>query len=253
MIDINRPRSWEPSDEQKARLLDFEGYGSDDPDVVFVGLEDLTDGGIDEQREDIWIRCTQSIFAVPRTDRVGATRALNDLVKPPTVRNWDVIAAIMSGLSKRPVKEDRAAIGTRPPLVQPSTWLTNVYPLPRPSWGSFQDSYVAEWFRFRSKAEYERHGGAISGARLLRTIRGERPPRYIFFHGLPTGRWAQRELKDELVSPFQNQNDAIQISRTVHGTTIILTGVYEGQHGPTAFDRRQVPQLLARLQQAETL
>lgn len=247
MIDSKRPANWQPSNEEKARVFSFEGYGPDNPDFMFVGLEEYCDGGYDEQRENIWIRCTDPVFAVPRADRIAATNALQHLVKAPVVRTWDVIAAIVAAFTNRPFPRERDAIGTRPPRLSPSTWLTELRPLPRPASGFFNDSYISEWFGFRGKSDYERQAEALSGPRILRSIRQSLAPRYAFFYGLPTARWAKHALREDLSVPLADENDGIYIGRTHQETTIVLTGFYEGQHARSAFRRHQIAHLLARI------
>lgn len=148
---------WRPTQEDLERLLAFEGYGVDSPDIVFVGLEEYCDPDPKLQRENIRRRCTSSAYNGVRVDKNDAIDALEGLVKT-RVPVWDMMAKIIASLTARSWEAERLALGSRPAHHRPSTPLTELRALPRPGTRSeWSSSYLADWFssKFSSKADFE--------------------------------------------------------------------------------------------------
>ena len=234
------------SPEEKHRLLDFEGYGPDEPDVIFVGLEEYCDPDPERQRDAIFIRCNHPAFNSKRVDKNRATRALTSDGQIPHVPVWRVMAKIMSSLAALKTENEYLALGTRPPLSSISSWLTDLRPLPRPNSNVFRGSYIDEWFGFRNQDDYKRLVEEVAGHRLLGALRISSPPRFAFFYGKPTCDWARRHLSGEIEVPLEEAGDAIEIGQTANGTVVALTGFYSGQH-QSAFRSGHTPRLMSRL------
>lgn len=241
-----RPSGWQPSATDQSRLLAFEGYGPDRPDVMFVGLEEYCSKEFERQRDNIWIRCTDPAFAESRVDRISATLALQPVVEISTVRTWDTMAEIVAAVSGRGVRAEREALGTRPPQSPVSSWITEIRPLPFPPGARFSQCYIAEWFDFRGPAAYQRWAELTARRRIVPALSADQPPRFAFFYGKIACRWAESEL-GPFLAPLIEVASNIRVGRTRGGTRIALTGFYEGQHGATAFRRRQVSALITAL------
>lgn len=247
-----RPKDWAPDDTQKKRLLDFEGYGPDTADVIFVGLEEYCSGDADEQRDSIWIRCTNHEFEAERADKNRALAALSGLVKT-NVPVWDVMAGIVSGLTKRPCYLERHDLGTRPaaagaPL---STWLTNLRPLPRPGSSKYADTYIPEWFgdRFEAQRHYNAASKTVARGRLLAALSSSKP-KYAFFFGDKATwvHWSRKNFFGELLcSPFSMPFPGIEVAETAFGTKLVLTHFYNSRHRTSTFGLEHVGDLLRSL------
>lgn len=244
---IPRPPDWFPSPEDKQRLLEFEGYGTDSPEIVFVGLEEYTHPELERQRDAIYVRCTNPAFVGKRVDKNAATRALTGGSTMDDVPVWRVASAIVSALTGRREAEEYEALGSRPALKSPSTWMTELRPLPRHPKKKFRGTYLEDWFDFSGRTDYERRGAASFGARFLPALRVSPPPRFAFFYGQASRYWARNHLPDQLKVPFQQFDNGVEIGETKGGTRIVLTGFYEGQHGASAFRLKHIPALIARL------
>jgi hypothetical protein len=246
---MRRPTDWTPDPDQKKRLLAFEGYGVDSPDVVFVGLEEYCSGDPRKQRDSIWIRCTHPEFAGRRADKNRALEALSGLVKTH-VPVWDVMAGIISGLTGRPCYLERQELGARPGAESPlTTWLTELRPLPRPSSSGFAETYIAEWFgdHFDTEAAYIAKADASASARLPLALSSAKP-KYAFFYGADSRRWAQRAFTADLLrTPFSTPFPGIDVAETVRGTKLACTHFYNGRHPTSTFGLGQVGDLLRGL------
>lgn len=242
-----RPLNWSPSSEDKQRLLDFEGYGPDAPEVIFVGLEEYCHSESERQRDAIFTRCTHPAFAGKRADKNLATQALTGQVTTDNVRAWQVMASIVSALTGGRQVEEYDALGSRPPRSSPSTWLTELRPLPMHNTNAYRGTYIEDWFHFRDRADYERQSELLSVRRIREALSVSAPPQFAFFYGKPTCQWAHRHLADHLVAPFEHANDNIEIGQTALGTRIVLTGFYKGQHKRSAFELHHIPALIRRL------
>ncbi len=240
-----RPANWAPTTADRQRLLSFEGYGVDNPDIIFVGLEEYCTPDYDGQRDGIWIRCTSQIFAAKRIDKNQARSALAGVGRQG-VPVWDVIAAILSALTGRPCHEEWDALGTRPASEKLSTWLTELRPLPRPGVKAFKTTYIPEWFKqdYPTKADFRRKSVDISGPRIQAALSGSPAPQYAFFYGRPACEWAKECLSPFLTNPFAESGENIETGRTVGGTLIALTGFYNGQHVATAFRCEHIKALM---------
>lgn len=121
-VGMLRPPGWRPDEAQRKKLLGFEGYGPDDPDVVFVGLEEYCDPEADRQRDNIWIRCTDPAFAGPRADKNDACVALGPVAKTSNVPVGDVMAGIMAALTERlPLGSGFFRLAAASPMAKPIT------------------------------------------------------------------------------------------------------------------------------------
>jgi hypothetical protein len=245
---MTRPSDWSPSPEDKQRLLGFEGYGPDAPEIIFVGIEEYTHPDLERQRDAIFIRCTDPAFAGKRVDKNAATRALTGGSAMDDVRVWRVASAIVCGLTGRREAEEYEALGSRPVLTHPSSWMTELFPLPRhPKKKNLRGTYIEGWFDFRGRTDYERRAAAGFGPRFLPALRVSPPPRFAFFYGKASCDWARDHLADQLKAPLQQLENGVEIGETKGGTRIVLTGFYEGQHGASAFRVKHIPALIARL------
>lgn len=219
----------------------------DKPNVLFLGLEEYCNPGSKEQREGIWKRCTEPEFAEERADKNRATAVLDSSLRFESVPVWRVMSEIVAGLSGRSPEAELHALGTRPSEGPISTLLTELRPLPRPGTGSYRGTYIEEWFSFRGKSGYERVAEELTTPRTRAMFINPSPPLFAFVYGLPACAWAQRWLASEVISPFVPGENGVEVARTREGTTVVLTGFYEGQHARTAFRRRHIPKLLSRI------
>jgi hypothetical protein len=239
--------AWSPTQQDRARLLAFEGYGVDAPDIVFVGLEEYCDPDPTLQHENIRRRCTTLAYNGARVDKNDALNALEGLVKT-TVPVWDMMAKIMASLTGTPWETEREALGSRPPRHRPTTLLTELRALPRPGTGfEWQGSYLANWFpaEFAGKQDFERKSEDISGQRVLRMLEQETSPTIVFFYGEPARGWASDHLGPILRTEFDG--DRCSMAQTKNGTLLVSTGFYNGQHAATAFRERHIPELSQRI------
>ena len=239
--------TWSPTHADRTRLLAFEGYGVDAPDIVFVGLEEYCDRDPRLQHENIRRRCTEPTYDGTRVDKNGALDALAGLVKTD-VPVWDVMAKIMASLTARPWETEREALGSRPAGHRPTTLLTELRPLPRPGTGfEWRGSYLENWFsaEFSGKQDFERKSGEMSGQRVLRMLEQPDGPLIVFFYGEPTRAWASKRLELTLGTRFEG--DPCSIAQTKNGTVLVSTGFYNGQHAATAFRERHISALSQRI------
>ncbi len=236
------PSDWTPSRENKRRLLEFEGYGADDPDIVFVGLEEYCDGDLEKQRENIWRRTTSPSYQGRRVDKDRSLAALGGTVKTD-VPVWDMMASIVAGLTLRTFDEERAALGSRPARHLPSTWLTELRPLPRPTVSAWKGTYLPLWFSdvFPRRADFDNQLGSHAVTAALRRVPA---PLVVFFYGLPAGRWAEKTLQHSLRKPLRNAS-VCRVGTLKNGTVVATTGFFDGQDGKTALRPRDVPKLCA--------
>lgn len=244
-----RPSGWKPTPQQQDRMLAFEGYGVDEPDIVFVGLEEYCSPDPDDQRENVWLRCTDPLFESPRVDKNGACRVLGRVTRIEGVGTWNMMARILSALTGDSESHELDALGSRPARGKRSTLVTELRPLPRPSTKDFRSTYIPEWFPFSSKGEYERGAESRASARLMEALRKGSPPGYAFFYGLPASRWAQEHLGGDTRGGFQEVGKYVRVGVSKAGTRIALTGFYDGQHGASAFRSHHIPNLISRLRE----
>jgi hypothetical protein len=245
--DANLPSTWMPTQQDRARLLAFEGYGVDSPDIVFVGLEEYCDPDPTLQYENIRRRCTEPAYAGTRVDKDNALEALDGLVKTD-VPVWDMMAKLMASLTGRPWEVERAALGSRPARHRPSTLLTELRPLPRPGVRfEWRDSYLANWFsaEYSGRRDFERKSEEVSGRRMLRMLEQENPPVIVFFYGVPARNWANEYLGVVLRTGFDG--DDCSIAETKNGTLLVSTGFYKSQDAATAFRERHIAELSQRV------
>lgn len=245
---MERPHGWVPSQEQKERLLHFEGYGPDDPQIVFMGLEEHCDSMPELQEDAIWRRCTRQEFAAQRVDRNAAHKALEDIESKKRVRVWEVMASIVEQLtrycffgSRDPIDHGAAynSLGSRPAQAFPGTWLTELRPLPRPSTNSYQGTYIKKWFseEFPTKKSYDSHCSS-NWDRLTCSMKSATPPRYVFFYGVPTGRVARERLMAH-GAIFKDYDQGIAVGQFGQ-VKCVVTGFYRGQHKKTSFELKHI-------------
>lgn len=249
--DRLRPPRWFPSAAEKEKLLSFEGYGADAPDVVFVGLEEYCSGQRERQRDSIWLRCTNPAFAERRADKNRATGVLNQLNRPTspkqrTVPVWNIMAGIMAGITGRDASEELLSLGSRPPTTQLSTLLTELQPLPRPGTTAFSATYIPAWFgsEFRGPRDLTKQATERSASRIRRLVCSSPAPSFIFFYSEPSRRFAKTYLYDCMSKPFASVSSGVEVGRSAMGTAVALTGFYNGQHSATAFRSKDVSLLL---------
>jgi len=82
------------------------------------------------------------------------------------------MAAIVSRLSRSEHETELQALGTRPPQVGTTTWLTELHPLPRHNKNAYRGTYIEEWFDFEGKQDYERRGRDPSNLRYGYVVPG---------------------------------------------------------------------------------
>lgn len=238
---------WSPTREDLERLLAFEGYGVDSPDLVFVGLEEYCDPDPKSQRENIRRRCTSSAYHGVRVDKNEAIDALEGLVKK-RVPVWDMMAKIIASLTARSWEAERSALGSRPAHHRPSTLITELRALPRPGTGAqWSGSYLADWFSpvFSSRADFERKSAEISGRRIFKMLEQKDGPLIVFFYGRDCREWAVKHLNPLLAAPFHGA--PCSFARTKNGTLLVTTGFYNGQHAATSFRESDIPALAAEI------
>lgn len=248
-----RPSGWSPSKEEREKLLSFDGYGVDNPDIIFVGLEEYCDSDHNKQRDNIWLRCTNPLFDNSKIDKNKVCDILSPTVKTTNVKTWEMMATIISYLTGRSVNQELHDLGTNPSMSPISTLLTELRGLPRPGTNAFKGTYIQEWFgqEFLTKRSFDNNTFRFT-ERLKRAIQNSiKPPQRIFFYGKDACLWAKNNIQNLLSTPIGSVATGIEMGRTINGTTIVLTGFYEGQHAPTAFRRSDVPRLIAALKQIE--
>lgn len=247
-VATDERRGWAPSEEERARLLSFEGYGVDEPDIVFVGIEEYCDADPRLQRENIRRRCTANAYRGVRVDKDEALRCLEGVVRTTTVPVWNMSAKLVASLTGRPWETELAALGARPAHHRPSTLLTEVYPLPRPGTDHpWKGSYLEEWFagEFRSRSDYEKKSKVVAGQRLRGLLEMRSAPRIVFFYGVDVGRWAKDCLASLVDGAWKGEREAI--ARTKNGTLLVATGFYDGQHAATKFREQDIEPLAQRI------
>jgi hypothetical protein len=166
------------------------------------------------------------------------------------------MAAIVSGLHGGSDGKELEALGTRPARKTPSTWLTELRPLPRPGANEHRGTYIPEWFNleFPTRAAFRQRSASISGPCILAALRRDPPPQYAFFYGLPACEWAEGEIAPFLAAPFDHKVEDIRTGResavtglTIYGTVVVLTEFYNGRDTESAFRVEHVGGLLKSL------
>lgn len=274
MTKGKRPSGWKPNAKHKEQLRSFDGFGPEAPDVIFIGLEEYCSGDHEQQRDNVWIRCTSSTYS-QRADRETALRELAGLVKTD-VPVWDFMAKIMARLTGRTEAVERKNLGSRPPKTRPSSWLTELRPYPRPGLSfKWEESYLEEWFsdEFNGKAAFEKAPLTL-GPRVRQALQQSPAPKLLFAYGAGSRRWAESCLLDllevdqprwrsvtlpKLVSASSKKKKAetkprndpgprtFQIGRTRNNTVLVLTDFFEGQHPSKKLVASDLETLIANL------
>jgi hypothetical protein len=232
MTESDWSPTWQPTAEERQKLLRFEGYGPDKPDVLFVGLEEACSD--EEQRKNIYIRCKDRRFQDTRGDKNEAMEALEGAVNAD-VRVWKIMADVMVLLSDRKTtfKAEYEALGTRRPRSSGlSTFLMELRPLPRPRRCAFKETYIAEWFRdeFHSASDYDRVSIRGARERLSSLLSNPGCPRYLFAYGKETCCEVLAITGPTLRSgPKLFANDSVRVAVTSSGRIVVLTGFYGGR------------------------
>ena len=183
------------SESEKALLLDFDGYGVADPDVVFIGQDEYVPGSYDGQRENIRIRCSTDAFRPPLGDAREALFAVVANVGRERVPTWEIMSALLARLNGTTEDEEQKWLGRRSQQCKRKTWLTDVWPLPCPYKGTWKDSYIREYFgdRYRRRTDFFRDTARLK--RIAVRLRKQRPGLVITY-----GRVAERAMLSELSS-----------------------------------------------------
>lgn len=216
--------------------------------MIFVGRDEYCNSDFNDQRDNIFIRCTHEAFKGRRADKDEALAALAAVVKT-NVPVWDRMAAILAALNSSLVEEERAQLGSRKEARSDAlltSWITDLNPLPWPQNATFKSTYIADWFKedFDTEAAYRRFPGRKD---RLRVVLAKTPPSYLFFYGADAANWFRASYPT--VSLRRRGN--VEAGR-LKDTTIALTGFYGGQDAETRFTANDIDDLIAVVRDADS-
>lgn len=239
-----RPSKWRPSEAERSGLLSFEGYGSDHPSVVFVGIDEYCEAGDEHQRDLIYRRSTSEVFAAKRASKNAALGVLYPELRRSEVTVWQIAAAVMHhlreqlGAQPKSVEHELALLGER----DGDSLLTELLPLPRNGTKDFPP-YIADWFPFGTCGQYvramlgpdpwSRRKRPVPGTGLrvplLRQIAGAPATKFVVCYG--PGWWRVHDTifgstTWKTVSTTATNIPTIKVGRLPSGAKIALTGFF---------------------------
>lgn len=241
------------------QLFLFEGYGVDNPRVVFIGMEEASDDSLENLRRRL-------SFA----RRMDLREAHDQLFGPdwwergvrhvPVWRTSAQLRAALDGLAVTDPAFDRAwrqvrdnTLGRRWPGAD--TLLTELLPVPTNRHGTWPEGY-SELLGYSSLEEYRRDQ-LPRRRKLLHELFRSHPPEVVFcygrgdwdefkevFDGIPKTRWS--EVKSSPPSGAKPQ--AFQIA-TDGRTVVVLTNHFGGRGAH--FSRQHIPAVVDAIRESQ--
>ncbi len=244
------------TDDEKKELINFEGYGSAKPVIVFIGYEEKS---VDRESlaDDVAARLQQRrLLGSLRVDKneFHSGHHLLDKEKPlipGTVKVWNFASRItyelinadprlqVSADQKPPDswQEEYHRLGTETGI----TLLTELLPFPRPNHGAFTGTYLSDWYRGRTAMERE---VLPARQRMLNRIVSEPSVRYVFMYGARYRDYRDewKPILGEQVPDWTTVETRLREAKVGRmGETVIIRSEFFGGAAPTKLTYDDIP------------